>query len=164
MVTELWSLGWFSPFPSPLSSVSWKILQQTRVHSINQESNKDVWGSWGSNQAPEDRNREADKSWLAEAGKPGWQGSLGGWGKQETHSTLPVRLQEGKRARWGSGSAQTAAVPRGDGAPSSSVDNPSVPVEDLAGGRCEELVLTPLTGSWAWSWCDAWDYYISKTS
>ena len=45
MVTELWSLGWFSPFPVLLSSVSWKILQQTRVHSINQESNKDVWGS-----------------------------------------------------------------------------------------------------------------------
>ena len=113
MITELWSLGWFSPFPIPLSSVSWKILQQTRVHSINQESNKDVWGSWGSNQAPEDR--EADKSWLAEAGKPGWQGSLGGWGKQETHTTLPVHLQEGKRARWGPGSAQMAAVPRGDG-------------------------------------------------
>ena len=46
---------------------------------------------------PEAWNREADKSWLAEAGKPGWQGSLGGWEKQEAQAGGNTEGEKRKR-------------------------------------------------------------------
>lgn len=66
-------------------------------------------GAGGATRCQRPGTGEADKSWLAEAGKPGWQGVPGRMGEAGNTDHTASSPTGGRRARWGPGSAQTAA-------------------------------------------------------